>query len=183
MAAVVDDHVERARLELRRDRANLVRLRLVADEGREPVVVKVREIGQINAGHLAEREIALPQRDRGHVRLVALGEPAAQPDLHQSSQRKPPRRQQPVIDPGITVVVAGVAVLVGVEAVGEVGQAREIAERVGQQRDQRGALAARQRVGARVPEMDAEHPLVAEIIGQARRAAGRTGRARSSRSG
>ena len=64
------------------------------------------------------------------------------------------------------MAVASVAVLVGVEAVGEAREARHAFARVGQHRDQRPVPLARGRMGARVPQMDADDPLVVEIIAE-----------------
>jgi hypothetical protein len=61
------------------------------------------------------------------------------------------------------MAVAGDAVLVRVEAVGEIGQAGIASERVGQKRDEGGLPRLGTQMGARVPQMDAEDPLVVQI--------------------
>src|SRR5262245_45362605 len=55
MAAIVDDDVERARAELGGDGAQLVALRLIANERNEPLIVELGKISQVDADHLAER--------------------------------------------------------------------------------------------------------------------------------
>src|ERR1700730_900658 len=77
MTAIVDNHVDRTRLELPGNRAQLVPFRLVANERCESIIVERGEISEIDANHGAKRKIRLPKIDGRDFSLLApLGRPA-----------------------------------------------------------------------------------------------------------
>src|SRR6185369_15613197 len=74
VAAVVDDDLQRARLDLGHHRTKRCEIRLIPDEGGEALAVEAREVGKIDAKDMAEGEKRLPELHRGNRRLIPFRE-------------------------------------------------------------------------------------------------------------